>query len=278
MGNIVDSILFQPQHNSQKVQEKIIWMDTSTGTKIPAFHLKKCRNYDSEIPVTILYSHANAEDLGNIQPWCRFLQRQLGVDIFAYDYTGYGLSMDQGTPCETQCYRDIDAAYSYLRTKLKIPAEKIVLYGRSVGTGPTCYLASSLAQKGEALGGMILHSPFMSVYRIVMKSGCTLPSDPFPNIEFCPSIRTRTLFIHGKQDEIIPFNHSQCLFDSMDPKWLAEPLFYENMGHKKVPKNLRQKFVLQLQEFLNDISNNARKKRNPTEEKVSESQIISPYC
>lgn len=45
---------------------------------------------------TILYSHANAEDLGNIYPWCKFLSKMLGVNIFAYDYTGYGLASEQG--------------------------------------------------------------------------------------------------------------------------------------------------------------------------------------
>ena len=45
---------------------------------------------------TILYSHANAEDLGNIYPWGKFLSKMLGVNIFAYDYTGYGLASDQG--------------------------------------------------------------------------------------------------------------------------------------------------------------------------------------
>lgn len=45
---------------------------------------------------TILYSHANAEDLGNIYPWCKFLSKMLGANVFAYDYTGYGLATDQG--------------------------------------------------------------------------------------------------------------------------------------------------------------------------------------
>eukprot|EP00956_Cyclotella_meneghiniana_P015313 scaffold23337_cov45-Cyclotella_meneghiniana.AAC.3 len=49
---------------------------------------------------TILYSHANAEDLGNIYPWCKFLSKMLGVNIFAYDYTGYGLATDQGLGVE----------------------------------------------------------------------------------------------------------------------------------------------------------------------------------
>ena len=50
---------------------------------------------NSGVP-TILYSHANAEDLGNIYPWCKFLSKMLGVNVFAYDYTGYGLATDQG--------------------------------------------------------------------------------------------------------------------------------------------------------------------------------------
>ena len=45
---------------------------------------------------TILYSHANAEDLGNIYPWCKILSKMLGVNICAYDYTEYGLMTDQG--------------------------------------------------------------------------------------------------------------------------------------------------------------------------------------
>lgn len=54
------------------------------------------KGVNSPCAPTILYSHANAEDLGNIYPWCKFLSKMLGVNIFAYDYTGYGLATDQG--------------------------------------------------------------------------------------------------------------------------------------------------------------------------------------
>ena len=46
--------------------------------------------------VTLLYSHANAEDLGSIYPWCKFLSKMLQVNLFAYDYSGYGMAMDDG--------------------------------------------------------------------------------------------------------------------------------------------------------------------------------------
>lgn len=273
MGNVVDSVLFQPQVGSRKTGEKVIWLQTETGTHISGYHLRhprsKSGNNDQE-PLTILYSHANAEDLGNIYPWCSFLHKQLHVNIFAYDYTGYGLSTDEGNPSEEQCYRDIDAAYAYLRRTLKIPAEKILLYGRSVGTGPSCYLASRLSQAGERIGGLILHSPFLSVYRIVVKSGCSLPGDQFPNVEFIPFIQTKTLLIHGKQDEIVPFSHSQTLYKTMDQKWLAKPMFFDDMGHTKVPKNLRATFIMEMRNYLDEIKVIAKKKvRTKTEKRYS---------
>lgn len=264
MGNVVDSILFQPQVGSRKITEKVIWLQTETGTHISGYYLQHPSSDSgskNQTPLTILYSHANAEDLGNIYPWCSFLHKQLHVNIFAYDYTGYGLSMDEGKPSEEQCYRDIDTAYAYLRRTLTIPAERIVLYGRSVGTGPSCYLASRLSQTGERIGGLILHSPFMSVYSIVVKSGCTLPGDQFPNIEFFPLIQAMTLLIHGKQDKIVPYSHSQALYKAMDQKWLAKPMFFDGMGHTKVPKKLRTAFVTEILSFLNEIDCIARKKR-----------------
>ena len=137
MGNIVDSILFQPPPPSRLKENKIIWLRTALGNKIPAFHIE-CQNLGNRSPITILYSHANAEDLGCIYPWCKYLSRQLRVNIFAYDYTGYGLASDEGRPNEAQCYADIDAAYDYLRLRMHIPASQIVLYGRSLGSGPSC--------------------------------------------------------------------------------------------------------------------------------------------
>ncbi len=59
-------------------------------------HAGGAKGVNSPYAPTILYSHANAEDLGNIYPWCKFLSKMLGVNIFAYDYTGYGLATDQG--------------------------------------------------------------------------------------------------------------------------------------------------------------------------------------
>ena len=62
---------------------------------------------------------------------------------------------------------------------MKVAPENIILYGRSLGSGPTCYLAEK-----EKVGGVILHAPLMSVYRVIMQTlRFTLPTDMFPNID-----------------------------------------------------------------------------------------------
>ena len=146
MGDAISSFLFQPPPPSKLKESKIIWLNTSRGTRIPAFYIEAARNpktgaidahsrsphdlrggggssppsmpssggirkrnvpgenpaaagtgeVDNRRGITLLYSHANAEDLGNIYPWCKFLSKSLGVNILAYDYTGYGLASDQG--------------------------------------------------------------------------------------------------------------------------------------------------------------------------------------
>lgn len=108
------------------------------------------------------------------------LARELNVNVMCYDYTGYGYST--GSPSEEMCYRSIEAAYNYLRRMLGIPASQIVLYGRSLGSGPSCYLAAKTAVQGESVAGLILHSPFLSIYRIVVNSAnLGVVGDMFPN-------------------------------------------------------------------------------------------------
>jgi len=170
--------------------------------------------------------------------------------VFAYDYTGYGLAYSQGPPSEGQCYADIDAAYSYLRNSLNIPANQIVLYGRSLGSGPSSYLAARTSESNEEnVGGLVLHAPFLSVFRIVIESGCTLMGDQFPNVDFFPVIEVPTLLIHGKIDRVVPFQHSVVLHDTLRPQFRTMPLFIE-MGHNNVPEDVRRYFLDHLSEYI----------------------------
>jgi abhydrolase domain-containing protein 17 len=112
MGDTVSTLLFQPPPPTKLKENKIIWLKTSKGKRIPGFYIyfsnengeevsrsltvKELQSADTSQGITILYSHANAEDLGSIYPWCKFLSKMLRVNLFAYDYTGYGMAYDEG--------------------------------------------------------------------------------------------------------------------------------------------------------------------------------------
>lgn len=159
-----------------------------------------------------------------------------------------------GPPSEDHCYMDIDAAYDFLRTSLRVPAQNIVLYGRSLGSGPSCHLAAGKAQtKGEdAVGGVILHAPFLSVFRIVVDTGCTMCGDKFPNIDLVPMFNSPVLLIHGTADQIVPFYHSERLHAALPPDCQAKPLFIEGMSHNNVHAAVRPLFISRLNDYLEE--------------------------
>jgi abhydrolase domain-containing protein 17 len=172
---------------------------------------------------TILYSHGNAETLGDVYPHLQRL-KNLGFNVVAYDYRGYGASL--GTPSEANTYGDITAAYRYTRDILKVPADRIIVFGRSVGSGPSTYLAST-----QPIAGLILESAFISAFRVVVPFRL-LPFDKYPNADRLAKITVPLLVIHGDRDQVIPYSHGQTLFQvAPGPKrWLTVP----NADHNDV--------------------------------------------
>lgn len=123
-----------------------------------------------------------------------------------YEYTGFGESNGK-VPSEKSLYDDIETVFLYLTENLNVTSDRIILYGRSIGSGPSCYLAEKYN-----VAGVILHSPLMSVLRVVFRLRFTLPFDKFPNINRVKNINCPIFIIHGKRDEIVPFYHAEELY------------------------------------------------------------------
>ncbi|KAK3533206.1 hypothetical protein QTP70_013609 [Hemibagrus guttatus] len=64
---------------------------------------------------TLLFSHGNAVDLGQMCSFYIGLGSRINCNVFSYDYSGYGVST--GKPSEKNLYADIEAAWQVLRTK-----------------------------------------------------------------------------------------------------------------------------------------------------------------
>lgn len=210
-----ERFIFRPPAASYQNTNAILKLKTADGATISALYLPQPNS-----AFTLIYSHGNGEDLGDIRSRLERL-RTLGFAVFAYDYRGYGTS--EGFPAERFAYQDINAAYQYVTEILKVPASQIVLYGRSVGSGPSVDLASR-----EPVGGMILESPFISTFRVITHLPI-LPWDRFNNLAKLKSVRCSVLIMHGTRDRVIPYYHSQVLFTRFQtPKTL---LTIENADH-----------------------------------------------
>ena len=194
-----DSMIFLPHPSSYQDSAEILKITTADGKKISAVYLP-----NPSAKFTLLVSHGNAEDLGDDRYWLDSL-RHAGFSIFAYDYEGYGTS--EGKPGEKACYEDVAAAYEFLAVDLKTPPDRIIIFGRSVGSGPAAYIA---AKRPSA--GVILQSPFVSAFRVLTRIPL-LPFDKFPNYKYIRHIHSPVLIMHSHADSVIPFWHGQKLFD-----------------------------------------------------------------
>jgi len=163
-------------------------IETSNKTVVPLFCLIFPDAY-----FTIIYSHGNATDCGGMFTRYTELAANLRVNLVAYDYTGYGAST--GTPTEAQTYKDIETVYLWcIESKLvKEPSDQLVLLGQSLGSGPSCYLASR-----HKVAGLVLISPIMSGLRVITESRLLGCFDIFPNIERIRAVRCPVFIVHGQ--------------------------------------------------------------------------------
>jgi abhydrolase domain-containing protein 17 len=217
---VADRMIFLPPAASYEAgQLGVVHVPTDDGVQVAVLHLP---NPDARF--TILYSHGNAEDLGHLAPVLREL-RDAGFAVIGYDYRGYGASTG-GPPSAAGAYRDQQAVYRYATEQLGIPPSRIVLYGRSVGSGPATELAAR-----EPVGGLILESAFTSTF-VVMTRVRLLPFDRFPNLQRIGRVQAPVLIIHGTRDEVIPVRHGQRLYEAApEPK---QAFWVEGAHHNDV--------------------------------------------
>ena len=153
---------------------------------------------------TLLFSHANAEDLGLVFDHLKTLSEVLQVNVMGYEYTGYGRAT--GTPSEVDCYADIAAAFSWLMQEKNLLPSEVILCGRSIGSGPTVELASR-----AEVGGVILQSAFTSCIRVAYDVKYTA-FDAFCNVKKIHKVKCPVLIVHGTRDDVVPCLHGKELY------------------------------------------------------------------
>ncbi len=198
-----------------------VWLTAADGVKLNASLLPV-----PESSKVLLWFHGNAENIGMGSDHLKALA-QLGVNVFALDYRGYGKS--EGSPDEAGVYRDAEAAYLYLVEGRHFDPKDVFVYGHSLGGA----VAVELASRHEC-GGLIVESSFTSVpamaHRIYHVPFIEyLPHSRFDSLAKIARVRAPVLIIHGTEDMVIPFEMGQKLFEAArQPKTLMR---IEGAGH-----------------------------------------------
>jgi len=177
---------------------------------------------------TLLFFHGNAGNISHRLASIELFHR-LGLNVFIFDYRGYGQS--QGSPTEIGTYRDAAAAWRYLVEDKQIPPGRIIFFGRSLGGSVAAWLAERHPPQALILESTFTSIPDMAARQFPFIPVRLLARARYDTLARIPNITAPVLIIHSPADEIIPYSHSRRLFEAArQPKAFLELSGSHNEG------------------------------------------------
>ena len=164
----------------------------------------------------LLFFHGNGGNISHRLDSLRIFH-EMGLATLIIDYRGYGRS--QGDISEQGTYLDAEAAWNFLTEVKKVAADRIVVFGRSLGGAIAAHCAAH-----HKPGGLILESAFTSVPDMASHLYPFLPARllsrfRYSTIKELRSVSCPVLIIHSRDDEIIPFENGRQLYQAApEPK------------------------------------------------------------
>ena len=201
----------QPSTLGFSVAEEVT-LDAADGERVIAWHVPPRANR-----AVVLYFHGNGGSLRLRLDRFRAITAD-GTGLLALSYRGYGGS--SGAPTESGLLADADATYAFAIARY--PAERIVLWGESLGSG----VAIALAAKRK-VGRVLLESPFTSAADIGAAVYWYVPvrllmKDQFRSDERIRHVNVPVLILHGTDDQVVPIVFGERLFAlANEPKRMA---------------------------------------------------------
>ena len=204
-----ESLLFYPvklaadfQINKPEVVERRIEVP---GATLSALHFRQ-----PNAKGLIFFLHGNA---GNLDIWLPSTDfyRRAGCDLFMIDYRGYGKSTGH-IESEVQLHADVRAAWDHIAPHYA--GHKLVVYGRSLGSGLAARLSADLSTN-RAPDLTVLVSPYRSMAALTAEHYGWVPSwvlrYPMRTDQLIERIRGPLVLVDGERDQLIASHHSDAL-------------------------------------------------------------------
>jgi len=190
----------------------------------------------------LLFFHGNAGNISHRRESIEIFHR-LGLNVLIIDYRGYGQS--EGKPSEQGLYQDATAAWRYLTENKGLAPEQIIIFGRSLGGTIAARLAAGVQARG-----LILESTMSSardfarqVFKVLAR--LVVIRYDFNTAEYLEHVNVPVLVLHSPDDEIMPFNLGEKVFESAhQPKQFVRMRGDHNNG-----------FLLSQPEYEQQLSN-----------------------
>jgi uncharacterized protein len=194
---------------------------------------------------TLLYMRDGRGSLSDSAAQLKTLH-SLGINIFAFDYRGFGQSMDTH-PSESRVYEDADAAWTYLTDIRRLDPHSIVLYG--TGLGAT--IAAETALRHRESPGLVLENPAPPALSLIAADERTsiipirwLFRDRF---EILPKLQTLGIELNQANQAVLLNNKPASSFEIVRQENHSTPKFLLFLG---VNPSADPHYLLSWQQFL----------------------------
>jgi uncharacterized protein len=159
--------------------------------------------------LAVLYFGGNAEDVLYTALTAPLMDARR---MLLVNYRGYGRTV--GRPTQEALYEDALAVHQYMTTTGGVRPERLILMGRSLGSGIAAMLASE-----RGAGGAVLITPYDSLAAVGARHYPWLPvrfllRHRFPSADWARKTQTPALLLAGERDAIVPPVHARALFEA----------------------------------------------------------------
>jgi pimeloyl-ACP methyl ester carboxylesterase len=147
--------------------------------------------------------------------------RELGYNVFAFDYRGFG--RNDGRPTESGLYEDAIAAYRHLTGDAGVPPSRVILAGRSLGSAVAVELATRVPSAGLLLLSALDSVPATAHRLYPWAPVGWLARHRFDALAKASRVTTPVVMVHGARDQLIPIEAARGLFQAFaGPKLMLE--------------------------------------------------------
>jgi len=214
---------------------------TKDSIKIKGWFVKNSKAQKSPL---IIYFGGNAEEVSNlIEKADKFNEWSLSL----INYRGYGQS--EGKPNEKSLFEDAISIYDYFSKRNDIDTNRIILMGRSLGSGVAVYLAQN-----RPVNALILVTPYDSMTSVAQEKVPILPvplilKNRFDSLSRVTSIKIPMLALVAEKDSTIPPNHAKRLVEKWGGKYILKII--EGEDHNSISSN--DEYWKNIKEFLSQF-------------------------